>query len=297
MVKPRIVVADDHDEARAAITSLLAPDFDVVATVADGQATVDAARALRPDLVVLDISMPRLSGFEVAAHIRHLPDPPWIVYATTYVDAWIDKAAYALGASAVVHKQNMLTELVPAVRRALSFHAVCFYEGPVSLARTVASFIGDGLTAGQGAIVITTASRGASIREELSAMDAGSQRAFASGELLMFEADAVLDHVLVGNRLDAQRFTDTINPIMDRAAGGSTRPVRIYGDMVDMLWHSGREDAALSLEILGNELVKGRKCSVLCAYSASVCHGEAFKVIRDRHSHVVPPHAAHRGAL
>ena len=84
MPRPRIVVADDHDTTRAAIAGLLASDFDVVSTVADGQAAVEAAGVLYPDLVVLDISMPRLNGFEAGALIRDLPDPPRIVFATAY---------------------------------------------------------------------------------------------------------------------------------------------------------------------------------------------------------------------
>jgi DNA-binding NarL/FixJ family response regulator len=137
MARQRIVVADDHDKTRAAIAGLLTSDFDVVATVADGEAAVEAARALHPDLVVLDISMPRLNGFEAGALIRDLPDPPRIVFATAYDDPSIASAAFALGASAVVRKGEMLTELVPAVRRALLFHAVCFYEDSPSLAGTV----------------------------------------------------------------------------------------------------------------------------------------------------------------
>jgi len=148
VARPRIVVADDHDKTRAAAASRLASDFDVISTVADGQAAVEAAGALYPDLVVLDISMPRLNGFEAGALIRGLPDPPRIVFATTYEDASIASAAAALGASALVRKRELLTELVPAVRRALLFHAVCFYEDSPSLARTVARFIGEGLAAG-----------------------------------------------------------------------------------------------------------------------------------------------------
>src|SRR3954451_25167506 len=125
MARPRIVVADDHDNMRAAIATLLASEFDVVATVADGQAAVEAAGALFPDLVVLDISMPGLNGFQAAGLIRDLPDPPRIVFVTAYADASIADAASALGASAVVRKPDMLTELVPAARRALLFHAVC----------------------------------------------------------------------------------------------------------------------------------------------------------------------------
>src|SRR4051812_32719464 len=185
MARPRVVVADDHDNTRAAIARLLAVDFDVVVTVADGQAAVDAVGALVPDLVVLDISMPGLNGFDAAALIRDMPDPPRIVFATAYDDASIVDAAMKLGAAAVVCKREMLTELVPAVRRALLFHAVCFYEDSPSLARTVARFIGEGLTANQAAVIVATASHGASIRGELTALGVNSQEQIEQGELLI----------------------------------------------------------------------------------------------------------------
>src|SRR5438045_1038777 len=110
MARPRIVVADDHDNTRVAITRLLASDFEVVATVADGHAAVEAVGALHPALVVLDISMPGLNGFTAAALSRDLPDPPRIVFATAYDgDASIASAASALGAAAVVWKREMRT--------------------------------------------------------------------------------------------------------------------------------------------------------------------------------------------
>ena len=291
MARPRIVVADDHAATRAAIANLLAADFDVVSSVADGRAAVEAARALHPDLVVLDISMPGLNGLEAGAVIRDLPDPPRIVFATAYDDAAIIRAASSLGASAVVRKTEMLTELVPAIRRALLFHGVCFYEDSPSLARTVAHFIGEGLAARQAAVIVATARHGASIGDQLTATGVDFQQQIDQGELLMFDADEVLDRLMVGNRPDAQRFADTINPILDEAAGSRKRLVRIYGEMVDVLWSNGREEAALSLETLWHQLIAGRKCSLLCGYSSNVRPGEGFNAICDRHSHVVPPHA------
>ena len=292
MGRPRIVVADDHDKTRAGIASLLASEFDVVAAVADGQAAVDAAGALCPDLVVLDISMPGLNGFEAGALIMDLPDPPRIVFATAFDDASIASAASALGASAVVQKREMLRELVPAVRQALLFHAVCFYEDSPSLVRTVARFIGEGLAASQPAVVVATASHGASIRDQLTADGVGSKERFERGEVLILDADEILNRFMVNDRPDGERFEDTINPMLDKAAGTRKRPVRIYGEMVNVLWSRGQEDAALSLEVLWHQLIAGRKCSLLCGYSSRVCQGEGFNAICDRHSHVVPPHAA-----
>jgi CheY-like chemotaxis protein len=144
------------------IANLLESEFDVV-TVADGQAAVEATGTLQPDLVVLDVSMPVLNGFEAAAVIRQLPDAPRIVFCTAYDDPDFAKAALALGASALVLKRNMLVDLVAAVRQALKFHAVCFYEDAVSLSRAVAGFIGGGLVADQPAVLIATSSHGVAI--------------------------------------------------------------------------------------------------------------------------------------
>ncbi len=186
----------------------------------------------------------------------------------------------------------MLTELVPAVRRALLFHAVYFYENNPSLAGTVARFIGEGLAASQAAVIVATASHGAYIRGQLTAMGVDCQERIEQGALLMFDADEVLNRLMAGSRPDALRFEDTINPIVDRAAGSRKRLVRIYGEMVDVLWSNGREDAALSLEILWHQFIAGRKCSLLCGYSSAICSGEGFNAICDRHSHVVPSHHA-----
>jgi len=292
MTRPRIVVADDHDRTRAAIASLLASDFDVISTVADGHAAVEAAGALHPDLVVLDVSMPGLNGFEAGALIKDLHDPPRIVFATSYDHASIGSTASALGASAVVRKEEMLTELVPAVRRALLFHAVCFYENSPSLARTVARFIGEGLAASQTAVIVATASHGGTIRDHLAALGVNCQERIERGELLMFDADEVMNRFMDGDRPDAHRFTATINPIVAKVAGHRKRLVRIYGEMVDVLWSRGREEAALSLEALWHQFIAVRKCSLLCGYSSSVCQGDGFNAICDRHSHVVPAHHA-----
>jgi CheY-like chemotaxis protein len=120
----RVLVVDDHAEARERIATLLQSEFDVVAAVADGQAAVEATRALHPDVIVLDIAMPVLNGFEAAAIIKDLPDAPRIVFCTAYDDPEFAEAALALGASAFVVKRKMLVELVPAVHRALKDHSV-----------------------------------------------------------------------------------------------------------------------------------------------------------------------------
>jgi CheY-like chemotaxis protein len=288
MPNPRVVVADDHAEARARVVRLLEFEFDVVAAVADGQAAVEACGALHPDLVVLDITMPVLNGLQAADIIRTLPDAPRIVFSTAHDDAEFARAARECGALALVPKRRMLADLVPAVRRALHFHAVYFYEDALSLSRTVAGFIAEGLIAGQAAVVIATSSHGAAIREQLMAMGADSGKRMALGELQMLNAQDVLNGFMVDGLPNARRFEDTMKPIMDRTARSRKRLVRAYGEMVDLLWMNGQEAAAVSLEALWNQLIARGTCSLLCGYSSDrVGPGAGFDAICDQHSHVV----------
>ena len=84
MGAPRVVLADDNKALLDSVRELLAEEFDVVATAGDGQAAFEAARALRPEAVVLDISMPIAGGLEVARWLSALPDPPQIVILSVH---------------------------------------------------------------------------------------------------------------------------------------------------------------------------------------------------------------------
>jgi CheY-like chemotaxis protein len=288
MPTPRVVVADDHDETRALIVSLLASEFDVVAAVADGRAAVEACSTLGPDLVVLDIAMPRLNGLEAAVIIQELPGAPRIVFATAHDDAEFSTAACELGVSALVAKRKMLADLVPAIRRALNFHAVCFYEDAQSLSRTVAGFIGEGLIAGDAAIVIATPTHRAAIHDQLAAIDVDPQKRIAQNELLIIDALEVMDGFMVDGLPDEGRFHHTMRPIMDRVAGRSHPRIRAYGEMVDVLWRNRQEAAAVSLEMLWNQLIAPGKCSLICGYASEhVGRGAGFEAICHQHSHVV----------
>ena len=291
MARPRILVADDHAEMRERIARLLESEFDVVATVANGQAAIEAVMTLLPDLVVLDIAMPVLNGFEAAAIIVDLPDAPRIVFCTSSDDPEFAKAALALGASACVVKRNLLVELIPMVQRALTLHAVYFYEDAESLSRTVARFVGAGLVTNQPALVIATPSHSAGILEHLIAMGVEPRKRVAQGELVILDADEVLSRFMVEAMPDTQRFEDTIGTVMDGVTGNGKGAVRAYGEMVDLLWKNDKEDAALSLETLWNHFVATRRCSLLCGYSCEVVgEGTGFQSICDKHSLVVSAH-------
>ena len=119
MPRPRVLLADDHQAILDCVCKRLGEEFDVIATVVDGQAAFDATLLLKPDVLVLDISMPCMSGFEVAKRLSHLPSPPPIVFLTAHEDPDFMDAANRVGASGYVLKRNLLTQLSVALRRAL----------------------------------------------------------------------------------------------------------------------------------------------------------------------------------
>jgi DNA-binding NarL/FixJ family response regulator len=123
MGRPRVLLADDHQAILDCASHQLADGFEIVATVLDGQAALAAILALEPDAVVLDISMPRMSGLEVAARLSKLPDPPRIVFLTVHDDPDFIKAAESAGAAGYVVKRNLCTQLVAALRHALNGEA------------------------------------------------------------------------------------------------------------------------------------------------------------------------------
>ena len=118
--RPRVLLADDHRAILDYLCELLAADFDIVGMVGDGQGTLTAAAELEPAVVVLDISMPVLSGLEAAVHLARLPHPPRVVFLTVHEDAEFLEAAMSSGALGYVLKRKMGSDIAAAIRDALA---------------------------------------------------------------------------------------------------------------------------------------------------------------------------------
>ncbi|NWG73552.1 MAG: response regulator transcription factor [Rubrivivax sp.] len=117
--RPRVLLADDHRMVAEALKSLLAPEFELVGVVEDGRALVEAAAALRPDVVVADITMPQLNGIDALAQLRQRGDRVPVVFLTMHRDASFARRALDAGASGFVLKHSAPAELVSAIRAAL----------------------------------------------------------------------------------------------------------------------------------------------------------------------------------
>src|SRR5262245_57088034 len=118
-MKAKVLLVDDHAIVTEGLRTLLESEFCVVGTVQDGRAAVEAVRDLKPDVVVMDISMPRLNGIDAAREIRKIDRRAKIVFLTMHTEITYVREALEAGASAYVAKHSAPVDLRLAVRKAL----------------------------------------------------------------------------------------------------------------------------------------------------------------------------------
>jgi DNA-binding NarL/FixJ family response regulator len=111
--RKRILLADDHAAMLEEIEKLLQPDYNIIGTVEDGAALVEAGQRLKPDLIISDISMPVMNGFEAAAKLRAAGVTAKLIFLTVQSAAPYVKKARALGAHGYVLKAYT-NECLPA---------------------------------------------------------------------------------------------------------------------------------------------------------------------------------------
>lgn len=119
MNKARVLIADDHQILAEGVRGLLEPEFEVVGVVADGRELLTAAKKLKPDVIVADVTMPSLNGIEAAAQLRDAGSKAKVVFLTMHREVAYARRAMEAGASGYVLKHSVSTELVTALREAL----------------------------------------------------------------------------------------------------------------------------------------------------------------------------------
>lgn len=116
----RVLVVDDNQAILARATAVLSPRCTVIGTATDGASAIEAARDLRPDVIVLDISMPGMTGLEVAYELRKARSEAAVVFLTVHNEAELIEAARAAGGIGYVLKARLASDLLTAVQEARS---------------------------------------------------------------------------------------------------------------------------------------------------------------------------------
>jgi DNA-binding NarL/FixJ family response regulator len=114
----RVLLVDDNEAMLARVAAVLKPCCEIVGAVKDGAAALDAARTLGPHVIVLDISMPGMSGFDVAVRLRESGSTAAVVFLTVHDDEALVLAARAAGGIGYVVKPRLVSDLKLAVQEA-----------------------------------------------------------------------------------------------------------------------------------------------------------------------------------
>ncbi len=118
MGRIRVLLADDHEAMLNRVADLLAGECDVIGTAIDGRQALDAAKHLKPDVLVLDISMPVMNGIETARCLKEAGVKTRIVFLTVHDDPEFAREALEAGALGYVIKQRIGSDLVAAIKEA-----------------------------------------------------------------------------------------------------------------------------------------------------------------------------------
>jgi DNA-binding NarL/FixJ family response regulator len=275
----RILVVEDHPPFRRFICTALQrrAEFQTI-EAADGLEAVQKAEELQPDLILLDINLPKLHGFEVAKQVRGLARHARLLFMSQ--ESWPDvvRKALNLGAHGYIHKLSAGTDLLPAidaviggqrfVSSSLAFtepadapaphrHEILFCSDDVAVVDGFARFITAALNAADAAIALVTESHRTRLLQGLRMQGVDIDGAIERGTYLSFDADVAPDPV---------QFLVAIDSVREAAAkAGKVHPlVAFCGERAGRLWAAGRTAEAVQLEQLCGELAYD--VDVLCAY-------------------------------
>ncbi len=118
MGRIRVLLADDHEAMLNRVADLLADECDVIGTAIDGRQALDAAQNLKPDVLVLDISMPVMDGIETAHRLKEAGAKARIVFLTVHDDPDFAREALEAGALGYVIKPRIASDLLAAIKEA-----------------------------------------------------------------------------------------------------------------------------------------------------------------------------------
>lgn len=170
-------------------------------------------------------------------------------------------------------------------------HIAQVYQDEDFLIEALSHFVGSGLAQGDGVVVFATSRHWEACLRRLGAHLAAPQDAELRGQLVVMDARTALSRFMVDGMPDWKKFQDLVGTVINLTRRRYPR-IRVFGEMVDLLWQRGERSAALRLEELWNHLIKVQDLTLCCAYrmdafDESNYHG-ALQQVCGLHSHLVP---------
>lgn len=271
------------------------PQLQIIGEASDGIEAVQKAQELKPDLVLLDIGLPKLNGIEAGQRIFALSPCSKILFISQETSLDFVHGALAIGASgyipkidaasellqavnAVLHNKLFigrrfteydLTEVYPLKRKASDRHEVEFYSDDRLFLDDLAYFVEVALNAGNAVIVVVTESHRNGLFLRLHAHGVDIDSAIAQGRYILLNIDEALPSVMPNGTLDSGRYLELIGSVIVAANQAAKNPpfrVAIFGEGVNLMCAQGKVESAIQIERLCNQLIKVHDIDIWCAY-------------------------------
>jgi DNA-binding NarL/FixJ family response regulator len=293
----RVLLVDDYEPWRAFVASTLQKQADlrIIGQATNGAEGVQIAQRLQPDLILLDIGLPKLNGVEAARRILEVCPRSKILFASENRSREIAETALRIGGGGYVVKAASASELLPAIEAVLkgeqfvsasltgpaladhelvsvepSSHEVGFYSDDRQLLDGATQFIGAALEAGNAAIVVATESHRNNLVPRLQARGIDIATVTKQSRYIAVDAAESLTTCMVGDALDPVQFMEIFAKLIVAARNAAQNEhlrVAVFGECAQLLWAQGNAHAAIQDEELCNELVKLYDVDILCGYS------------------------------
>lgn len=310
----RILVVDDHERWREQVRLLLQarPGWQVIAEASDGSEAVEKAEELKPDLILLDIGLPKVNGIEAARRIRRFSPSSTIVFLSQQHDLDVVRTGLGTGASGYVLKTDAGAELLPAidaVLRGKQFvssslkraetagisaaklpcrHDLLLFTDDAVLLDSFSRFIAPALKTGNAAIALVTKSHAKNLCQRLKAESVDIDDAIRQGTFILLDLAETLDTLSVDGVPATVRLAEDFSRLIEtasKAAKAEHPRVAICGECAGHLWAEGETDLAIRLEQGCNDLAKKYDLDILCSYPVAGFYGK-------KNEHII--HSIHR---
>jgi DNA-binding NarL/FixJ family response regulator len=301
----RVLVVEDHEPFRRVICELLKQreDLLIVGEAADGLDAICQAEALRPDVVMLDIGLPMLSGIEVAGQIRSRVPDAKLMFVSNESSLEVVDQAFSRGAHGYVYKPRALRDVLPVldtIIRGGQFvsgglervaqgdslashrHHVVFCSSDAVLVGAFSRFIAVELREGNAVVAVVTGAHEQSLQSSLEASRVDVALAIREQRYLPVNVNELLAKAMVNGCPDPLRYLDAAGDLLaDVTRRATDRHARLAacGEGTSMFWTHGHVDAAIQLERLWDEIAKSRQMDILCAFPLTA-RDESVRAVR-----------------
>jgi CheY-like chemotaxis protein len=300
----RVLVVEDHERFRRVICELLQQRADllIVGEAADGLDAICQAEALRPDVVMLDIGLPLLSGIDVAGRIRAKVPDAKLMFVTNESSLEVVEQAFRRGAHGYVYKPRALRDVLPvldAIVRGGRFvsggleriahgdslashrHGLLFCSSDAVLVAAFSRFIAGELREGNAVVALVTGAHEQTLQSSLEASRVDVALAIREQRYLPVNVNELLAKAMVNGCPDPLRYLDAAGDLLaDVTRRATDRHARVAacGEGTSMFWTHGHVDAAIQLEHLWDEIAKSRQMDILCAFPLTARDGNVRAV-------------------